>query len=48
MRPPKDLPPANKGSAGSKARAASTAARTVAWHSAGGSGRLPCFSMYGN
>ena len=45
MRPPKDLPPANKGNAGKLARAAATAARTVAWHNAGGSGLLPRFSM---
>ena len=45
MRPPKDLPPAISGSSGKARDAAAIAARTVAWASCGGSGRLAPRSM---
>ena len=48
MRPPNDLPPATSDKRGSRRPAAATAARTVAWASAGGSGRFVLCSMYGN
>jgi len=45
MRPPKDLPPAISGRPGQARAASATAPRTAACAIAGGSGRLPPFSI---